>query len=325
MTPAFRIVVAGEDRTATIADRLISILVTDEDGSKADRVEIELDDRDGRLAFPEIEARLEISLGFRGQPLALMGIYAVDGVSGDGPRQGLRITATAADLKGDIRAPRTRSWQDRTLGDIVAAIAGEAGLRPLVGESIAATAWDFLAQTAESNLHFLTRIAAELDATCKPAGGTLLVQRRGEDRSAAGDALTPPRIARQRLVDWSWSWKGRAVYRSAEAEWSDLATGITHKVKAGSGLPLKKLRHPFASEAEATRAAEAALSGAERAAMELRAALAGFEPGLLGGATVNVTGLRPELNGDWHLKSVTHRLDGAGLVSEFQAERGKEE
>ncbi len=74
MTPAFRIVVDGDDRTAVIADRLISILVMDEDGTKADRVEIELDNRDGKIAFPAAEARLEVSLGFKGQPLALMGI-----------------------------------------------------------------------------------------------------------------------------------------------------------------------------------------------------------------------------------------------------------
>ena len=88
MTPAFRIVVDGADRTGMLADRLLSILVTDEDGSKADRVEIELDDRDGRLAFPPLEARLEVSLGFAGQPLALMGVYAVDGVSGPGRPSG---------------------------------------------------------------------------------------------------------------------------------------------------------------------------------------------------------------------------------------------
>lgn len=192
MRPAFRIVVDGEDRTAVIADRLLSLMVADEDGSKADRVEIELDNRDGRIAFPELEARLEVSLGFAGAPLALMGVYAVDGVSGRGPLRTLGITATAADLKGDIRAPRTRSWEDRTLPDIVSTIAGEAGLKPVTGESLRDIGWPFLAQTAESNLHFLTRIAGELDATCKPAGGALIVQRRGEGKTAAGDADPAP-------------------------------------------------------------------------------------------------------------------------------------
>ncbi|MTH65591.1 phage late control D family protein, partial [Paracoccus shanxieyensis] len=216
MTPAFRIVVDGQDRSAIIADRLISLVVNDEDGTKSDRVEIELDNRDGRVAFPEVEAQLEVSLGFAGQTLSLMGVYRVDGVSGRGPARSISITATAADLKGDIRAPRTRGWPKPTLGQIVSAIASEAGLRPVVAASLRDIGWDWLAQTAESNLHFLTRLAADLDATCKPAGGALVVQRRGEGVTAAGDALTAPVLTAARLSDWSWSWRGRTVYRAAE-------------------------------------------------------------------------------------------------------------
>ena len=319
MKPAFRIVVDGADRSGVIGDRLISLLVTDEDGTKADRVEIELDNRDSRIAFPEIEARLAVSLGFAGRQLAPMGIYAVDGVSGRGPVRTLSITATAADLKGEIRAPRTRAWTQRSLAQIVSAIAGEAGLKPLVGESLRGIRWPF-----ESNLHFLTRIAAELDATCKPAGGALIVQRRGEGQTAAGDRLEPVTIRPERLSDWSWSWQGRTVYRSAEAEWTETGSGVTHKVKAGAGTPLKKIRHAFATEAEATRAAASALQGAARAAMEITCTLSGFEPGLLGGGSVTLAGLEPELNGEWHLKSVSHRLDGGGLVTEFQGEKGRE-
>lgn len=253
-----------------------------------------------------------------------MGIYAVDGVSGRGPVRTLSITATAADLLGEIRAPQTRSWVDKTLEEIVRTIASETGLRAVVSTSLRSIRWPYLAQTAESNVHFLGRIAAELDAICKPAGGVLLVQKRGEGISAAGDQLTPPSLAPNRLSGWSWSYKGRTVYRAAEAEWTDIATGVTHKVKAGSGKPVRRLRHPFATEAEATRAVDAVLSGAGRAEIELSASLSGFEPGLLGGGSVEVSGIEPELDGEWHLKSVTHRLDGSGLVSEFEAERGKD-
>ncbi|MTH33584.1 phage tail protein [Paracoccus limosus] len=309
MTPAFRILVDGADRSTVIADRLLSILITDEDGTKSDRVEIEIDNRDRRVAFPKVEAQIEVSLGFQGKPLSLMGRYAVDGVSGRGPVRALTITATAADLKGDIRAPRTRGWTNRSLPDIAATIAGEAGLIPVIGESLRAVRWPFLAQTAESNLHFLTRLAAELDATCKPAGGALVVQRRGEGKTAAGDTLVPPVITPRRLSDWSWSWRGRTVYRAAEAEWTETGTGVTHKIKVGSGTPLKKIRHPYATEAEATRAAESALSGAGRSGLEVSGTLSGFEPGLLGGGLIDLQGLEPVLDGRWHLKSVSHRLD----------------
>lgn len=245
MKPAFRISVAGQDATGAVADRLLSLAITDEDGTKADRLEIELDDRDSRLEFPDTDATVEVSLGFQGGQLSFMGVFAVDGVSGEGPKQSMRITATAADLKGDIRSPRTRAWEQKSLKAIVSTIAGEAGLKPVVGESVAGKVWAYLAQTAESNLHFLTRIAATLDATCKPAGGALVVQRRGEGKTAAGDQLTPPTIHRSRLSDWSWSFEGRSVYRSAEAEWTETGTGVTHKVKVGSGTPSRRSGTPM--------------------------------------------------------------------------------
>lgn len=325
MTPAFRVTVDGQDASGALGDRLLALTVTDHDGTTADQVTLDLDDRDGRLEMPEMEARLEVALGFSGGPLSVMGIFAVDGIGGTGPAQSMRITATAADMKKDVRAPKTRAWEGKTLRDIVATIAGEAGLKPVVGASVAGVSWPFLAQTAESDLNFLTRIAATLDATAKPAGGSLIVQRRGEGKTAAGDTLTAPVIARARMVWWKWNLEGREVYKSVECEWSDTATGAIRKVTRGQGAPLRKLRHVFASEDEAKRAADAAFTGAARSAMSISVRLAGFEPGLLAGAAVQIAGLRPELTGEWHLKKVTHRLDKGGLTTEFEASKGQPE
>lgn len=322
MTPAFRVVVDGQDATGALADRLLSLTVTDNDGTTADQVTLDLDDRDGRLDLPDMEARLEVALGFGGA-LSVMGVFAVDGIGGTGPQQSMRITATAADMKKDVRSPRTRAWEGKTLKDIVATIAAEAGLKPVVGASVAGVSWPYLAQTAESDLNFLTRIAATLDATAKPAGGALIVQRRGEGKTAAGDVLTAPVITPGRMASWKWNLDGREVYSSVECEWSDTATGAVRKVTRGQGTPLRKLRHVYASEAEATRAADAAFTGAARAAMSITVRLAGFEPGLLAGAAVQIAGLRAELTGEWHLKTVTHRFDAGGLTSEFQATKGQ--
>jgi phage protein D len=323
MIPDFRITVGGQDATGALRDRLLSLSVTDNDGTTADQVTLDLDDRDGRVETPEMEATLEVALGWRGGPLSVMGVFAVDGVGGAGPHQSMRITATAADMKKDVRSPKTRAWVGKSLRDIVATIAAEAGLKPVVGQSVAGAAWEYLAQTAESDLNFLTRIAATLDATAKPAGGALIVQKRGEGKTAAGDVLTPPVITRARMVAWKWNLEGREVYKAVECEWSDTATGAIRKVTRGSGTPLRRLRHVFSTEAEAVRAADAALTGAERAAMSISVRLAGFEPGLLAGAAVQIAGLRPELSGEWHLKTVKHHLDQGGLTTEFEAQKGQ--
>lgn len=320
MIPAFSIVANGTDATGTLADRLLSLQIIDEDGEKADRAEITVDDRDGRVSFPDLNTTLVIALGYRFGPLFEMGQFTVDGVSGDGPRQTMTISATAADMKSDIRAPRTRAWENSTLADIVKTIAAEAKLKAVVGQSVAGAHWQYLAQTAESNLHFLTRIASTLDATTKPAGGRLIVQKRGEGKTAAGDAMSATLITKARLKAWRWRLDGRETYKSVEVEWSDTTGGAVHKVIKGSGTPKKVLRHRYASQEEATRAAKAEFDRAGRAGLTLSGTLAGFDPALFAGGLAAISGLRPEVDGDWQLTRVTHEL-GHGLVTAFEARR----
>jgi uncharacterized protein len=324
LIPTFRLIAAGEDATGTIQPRLLSLTITDEDGEKADRLELELDDRDGLVDIPDMEAEIEVALGFRGRALADMGRFKVDGISGSHPAQTMRITATAADLKGDIRSPKTRAFEAKSLKDIVAKIAGEAGLKPLVSSSIAGQSWPYLAQTAESNLNFLSRIAKTLDATAKAAGGALIVQRRGDGLTAGGDVLVPPVLFQWALSDWSWDMDTREVYRCVEAEWCDVGGGQVQLVKQGEGTPVLRIRHVHGSKEEADRAAEAKLKGAARAAMTINATLASFGADLLAGASVTLAGMsRAELNGEWHLKTVKHSLAGGGLFTSFTGKKGE--
>lgn len=322
MRPAFKIVADNQDVTATIADRLLSLTVTDEEGGSADRLELQLDDRDGKIKFPETGAMLDVSLGFKGAPLSFMGKYAVDGVSGEGPLLSLSIRATAANMIGNIRAPQTRSWEDVTLADIVSKIAGEAKLEPLVAKTIAATHFGFIAQTAESNLHFLTRIGRDLNATVKPASGKLVMLRKGEGKTATGEEIEPFDLLTSRLTDWRWKLEERADYGSVEAEWGDMDGGTTQKVVRGDKEPVHKLRHICASKSEAIRAADGALSFAGREAFSMSIEVAGFEPRAFAGGLVRLPDMRGGLKGDWQIITVTHRLDTA-LVTSLQLKKAK--
>lgn len=324
MIPAFQILADGEDVTAIIADRLTSLEIVDEDGTKSDRLDLVIDDRDSLVAFPDMNVVLDVSLGFRGQALHFMGSYAVSSVAGTGPAQTIEVGCTPADMKSDIRAPRTRAWDDVSLSDIVARIASEAGLKPVVSASIAAERWGYIAQTSESNLHFLTRLARTIDATAKPAGSALVVQKRGEGKSAAGDTLAPAELRKSELSNWQWQLDGRETYSCIEAEWSEPGAARRNLVTRGSGTPKRRLRHIHASQTEAERAAEAELSKATRGALKISVNVAGFRPQLLAGATVKLSGLRAELNGEWHIKRVRHRLQNA-LLTEFEAEKGAPE
>ncbi|KAF0676724.1 contractile injection system protein, VgrG/Pvc8 family [Profundibacterium mesophilum] len=262
MTPDLQLRANGTDISAALRDRLISLELVDAAGITSDRLRIDLDDRDAVLAIPPEGAVLELALGFRETGLTAMGRFSVDRREGSGPPARMSIEAKAADMTAAIRAPKTRAWPAATLGQIASTIAAEAGLTATIAPELAGIAYELVAQTAESDLHLLTRLAAPLDAAVKPASGRLVLVPRGSAALASGETLAPADVAASEMTSYSWAFEERTLYKSATAEWSDVQSAALRKVTAGSGAPEQRLRHPFGSEAEARRAAEAALARA---------------------------------------------------------------
>lgn len=319
----FKIVADGADITALFKDRLISLSIVDEAGFKSDTAEIVIDDRDYRVALPETGALLEISLGFKETGLVLVGLYTVDEIAGGGPVATITIRAKAANLIEGLRAPKTRAWEDVTLEDIVTTIAGESGLKAAVSEALAAHEYPYVAQTSESDLNLLTRLAHDLDATTKPVGDALVFVERGSGETPDGSAIPITSFTARDLASWTWSVTGRGKYKTAIAEWQDVDAGTLEQVTVGDGDPVLKLRHAFANEDQATRAATSALARIARASGKLTVDLGGFYGELFAQAPINIQGIKPELSGAWAITRVEHRLQQT-LTTKFTAERDNE-
>lgn len=320
---AYQIMADDVDVTAAFRDRLISLTINDEAGIKSDTAEVVIDDRDSRVALPATGAALQIALGYRDTGLISMGRYVVDEISGDIGPDTMTIKAKAADMLGSIRAPKTRAWHAVTLGDVVAKIASEHGLKPAVTDDLKGVEYPFIAQTAESDLNLLTRLARDLDAIVKPAGGALVFVGRGAGKAAGGTSLPVYQIDRSQISGADWKMTGRGAYASAVAHWADIASGRTNSVTAGSGAPALTLRHTYATAAEARQAAKSALEVTARATGSININCGGFRGDLTAGGLVNLTGLRPELRGQWHITKVRHQLTGS-LITRISAERKKE-
>lgn len=318
MQIAYQISADGTDVTGGFQDRLISLYIVDEAGNKSDTAEIVIDDRDHAAALPIEGAKLSISLGVGN--LVQMGDYIVDEFAGEIFPATLTIRAKAADMLGDIKARKTRSWRAKTVQDIVSKIASEHGLKPVISDSLKAHFYKFLAQTAESDLGFLTRIAKELDAVTKPAGGSLIFTKRGEGKAADGSQMPVFDVYRTMIADGSWEITGRGKYGRIITEWTDLASATTQICKAGDTDPELRIRHRYASKEEAQKAADAALEKSKRGSGKIRIQLGGFHGDLTAEGKVNLIGIKPELTGEWLITRVIHRLAGT-LTTSFEAER----
>ncbi len=75
LTPDFSISINGSNTFPK--ERVISIRTTDETGIVSDSCEIELDDFDRALQFPNTEAKVEVSLGYKETGLTKIGTYFV--------------------------------------------------------------------------------------------------------------------------------------------------------------------------------------------------------------------------------------------------------
>lgn len=192
-TPAFRLEADGADLTAVIADRLISIRVTDQAGQQSDSLEVTLDDRDAKVPVPRSGAWLKLWLGYRGpgQAPLFMGSYAVDEVDLSNGVRSMVIKATAAQTAPElVKEQRSQSWHRTTLGAIAGEIAQRNGLQLVLKGRIGDVEIRHEDQTSESDQSFLTRLAEKHGATIKPANGSLVVAPRGK-----GSASPVPNIS----------------------------------------------------------------------------------------------------------------------------------
>ncbi len=324
MTPDFQITADSQDVTAAIRDRLLELRVTDEAGQSSDAVTIRLDDRGNRIALPRKGAELEVALGYLESAVATLGTFVVDEAVLSGPPDTLTIRGRAADLRAAMKAPRTRSWDGITLGDLVATVAAEHGFEPAVAGELAELALGHVDQTEESDLHLLTRLAGQYGAVAKPAGGRLLVVPAGAGKSATGKTMPAVELARGDLARWDVTLADRGRYGAVTTCWHDgSGTGQPQEVTVGEGEPVYRLRGTFRDAAEARAAARAKYEALQRGKGTITAECGG-DVRLAAEGEIVISGVRDGVDGRWSLTHVTHVYDpSGGYRCELQGENPK--
>lgn len=232
-TPAFKVVITTKDNkqqdiTQVVSSRLITLSLTDNRGLEADTLDLELSDHDGKLALPPRNAIISLALGWKGKPLIDKGQYSVDEVQfsgGAGSADRLTIRARAADLKGSFSEQKERSFDKKTLGEIIDTIAKENQLKSQVEKELANRFIDHIDQTNESDINLLTRLAEEHGAMCTVKNGTLLFMPLGKGKTVTGKDIPLRKITRKNGDNYNFSIVESENYKAVRAYWHDTATG----------------------------------------------------------------------------------------------------
>lgn len=327
LTPAFRIEANSSDITAAIRERFRSLTITDNAGIQSDTLTITLadNDPDRPILIPNTGAELAVWIGYDQQAVR-MGLYVVDEVELSGPPNAMMIRAKGSPHKqspagkSPLQTQKWRSWDaGLTLGDLVATIAQEHGLEPAVPADLATQTLPHYDQVGESDINLLTRAAMTYDAFVKPANGRLVVTRKARSETVSGRSLPVVTVDAKELTDWSVTIQERETYSSVTATWYDQDAAQEKTVTAGTGEPVKAMRHGFKSAAEAASAAKAELSGRARGKSSLTFTMPG-RTDVIAESRLRLTGLRPGINREWLITRATHTIDGSGYRVSGSAE-----
>lgn len=323
MIPAFKITADKKDVTALIAERLISINITDETGLVSDTCEILLDNRDEKLEIPPRGAVLEVSLGYEDKPLTKMGSYIVDDVEVSSPPSQMRITGKASNtldknLSKKIKAPKSKSWHGYTLVGIITAIANNNGFKAAIDEYFKQIYISHLDQTDESDISFLNSLAQSYGAFTKLSLGRLLFFRRGTSISESGKELPTLKLSSKEISDWKLRVSDMEKFGKVIAKWHNFATGKEEDVFAGQGDPPYTMRYKFVSADRALEAAKAKLAEFKRGAENLNFSTSG-NPKLSAENKIIITDIKYLKNKNWIITSVNHSLSDQGFVTSVTA------
>lgn len=321
-SPAYRIVADGADITEVLLHHNASITVNDCAGWQSDSLTISLTS-DG-LKLPSTGAELRVWMGYADE-LRLLGLFVVDQLSLPIPATSLSIKALGAPFEKSARfkalqTRRSRSWSPMTIQELVISLAAEHGLEASVAAEFRNSKLDHLDQVDESDMHLLTRIAADNDAIAKANGGHLLFVPRAAAQSASGKAMPTVTLTPKEVTEGKVRLSKRQNFQTVIARWRDMDAAKDEEVKAGTGEPVYRIRKAFPSQESAQKAAQGRLKGFQRGQSTLSLTLPG-RPELVAESRVILSGFRDGIDGDWSVTQVTHSLTPRqGFTTSLQAE-----
>lgn len=282
-----------------------------------------------------VDIEVEMGAGQAEGPVFTGRITALEGrFPGQRPPE---ILVLAEDRLQDLRMTRrTRSFEDTSISDVVASIAGDHGLRPDV--DVEGISFPVLAQLNQSDLAFLRELARTVDAEIWLDGTSLHMQARARRQGAEAHlvygqtlrefAVTADLAHQRTSVKVSgWDVDGKATIDEQATESTvsnELAGGLggAALLQEKFGERTERLVHQIpltTQEAHARAIAHFRL----RARRFVRGrGVAEGDARIRVGARVNLSELGPMFNGTYYVAEARHAFDNRnGYRTLFTAER----
>lgn len=328
LTPAWEF--SGGNAAKTIQERFGKLELVDAAGVESDSLSVDIWGQ-GLSEWPDDGQKISLKIGYVETGLRDMGSFTLSRISEQLPQQVLTLTFTAAQFQvnsaGDFRQRRAATFEGKTVGDIVAEVAGRHGYSPRVSADLRGQVVAHINQDDETDIQFLQRLAKQFDAVCKPTDKYLVFGRRGEVKSLTGRALEPVAVvydsAARRPGDLGFTQvvittADRRKYSGAKARWRDPGAADDTEVAVGES-PYRVLPTVYKTEQEALREAEAALRQAKRQGDSLAIDCPG-DPRIAAEGLLELQGFPSvRANITWSCDRVTHTIAKNGYRTRVEA------
>ncbi|WP_108459212.1 phage late control D family protein [Devosia naphthalenivorans] len=313
---AWRVLVDGQDATDGMRPHLISVTVTDKDGTASDTCSLEFDDSGGQISLPRDGAKVQVYLDG-----VLVFSGTVDSVRSSGTRGGgrtLSVGAKGFDAKGKTKEPQSHHMDDATLQQFLDEAAAKAGLSGIqIDPAFANIKRDYWSADAESFLHIGQTLARELNATFKIRDDKAVLAQRGQGTSAVGGAMpTVVGIVGQNVISWSIApITSRRKFAKTSVRYFDRASASFKSMVVETGIvgadAVNEVRSAAADEDQARAIGEGRKTEGEReggeGSVELNLAVEAQAEG-----TFILSGARPGVDGTYRIVSVVKKADRGG-------------
>ena len=312
-TPTAKIEIDGEDKTRPIWEYLESLSYEDSEKDESDSVEISVAN-DPAFSLPPHGAKVRLWLGYKEDNLRLMGTFEVDETSLELSPAVMRIRARSASFGKKDKEKEDKEWEKLSLAELAEKIAAKHGYKSKVTLEVY---YEEAAQTQESDLNFLKRLAEE-------AGGSFAIR----DKTIL--IYPPNRASRPKATlvytescRGSFTWTDREKYGKVAAKWWDVlrAEEKSIEVGGGDGEATYKIKKRFKSASEAQAAAKNKMAGLNRGGIRGNLTVPG-DPTLVAGAEITLEGFTPqEINGSYLGTKVRHSMTRSGWTTQVTLER----
>jgi len=328
MRPYIDLYVNSKPVSDAFWERLISMHIVDNAGGESDSLAVVLDDRSNNIALPALGAELSPSIGVYSQVMSrwdfvTKGVFILDEIALSGPPHTVKLNCKSVDMRGSLKASRVHSWHDTTLGAVVTAIASRNGMTADIAPELAAIQIPHLDQADESDINFLRRLADQYDAVGKAGNGKagIIYFHPGAQKRAAAGLVSTLALEPSENSSWTCTFSARERYRGVVACWYDVDGAKRRTVCVGvEEEPVRRLKHPFNTEAEAKAGAEAAFGRFGRGTGRLNMTFP-VNPYVKADQIVDVPWIRDGIDGQWLVTRAEHKVDKSGGTTTIEAEQ----